>query len=93
MKRSGSASLATAIANAQLEHRRLIVLQVLEETTSSNDSVLESVLSMVGHLVTRDMMLTDLAWLEEQALVSTTVVNASLTVVTITERGVDVALG
>lgn len=93
MRRSGAASLATAIAKAQMEDRRLMVLQVLEETGSSNDSVLESVLSVVGHLVTRDMLLTELAWLEEQGLVTTTVVSPKLTVASITERGVDVALG
>lgn len=73
---------------------RLVVLRALAEDDgySLNESVIQSILSMFGHKVSRDRVKTELAWLAEQGLVRIeTVVN--IQVATITGRGLDVACG
>ena len=73
---------------------RLVILRALEEDDgySQNESVLQSVLELFGHKVSRDRVRTELDWLAEQSLVTLEQV-ASVKVATITQRGVDVACG
>lgn len=74
--------------------RRLVILRVLEEDAaySLNESVMQSCLEALGHNVSRDRVRTDLAWLNEQGLVTTEAV-VGVQVATLTGRGADVACG
>jgi hypothetical protein len=76
---------------------RLVLLRVLTEMPAyrSNSSVLGSALERYGHAVTRDQVKTELAWLAEQGLVALAEVGGAggVAVVTLTERGQDVATG
>jgi ribosomal protein L12E/L44/L45/RPP1/RPP2 len=73
---------------------RLVILRTLAEDDgySLNESVLQSILSMFGHKVSRDRVKTELSWLKEQDLV-TIETAISVQVATITSRGLDVASG
>ncbi|MCK5575449.1 MAG: ArsR family transcriptional regulator [Sphingomonadales bacterium] len=84
-----------AYAEHITENRRLAILSVLNEDVgfSHNDSVLQSALGALGHSITRDQVRTDLAWLAEQGMVTTTSPRNGLTVAKLTERGADVAAG
>ncbi len=74
--------------------RRLVVLRILEQTGGSlNESVLQTALEEFGHRVSRDVVRTELAWLDEQGLVTSETVGGRIIVVTLTERGADVATG
>lgn len=58
--------------------------------------VLREVLGSLGHGVSRDLLLGDLSWLEEQGLVVCDCLKPGgegCTVATLTPRGLDVALG
>ena len=74
--------------------QRLVILQALEQDPgySHNEAVLRSVLESVGHTVSRDALRTELAWLQEQGLVTITQAG-DIQVVRLTARGEDVALG
>ncbi|PTS73812.1 hypothetical protein DBR17_17835 [Sphingomonas sp. HMWF008] len=78
-----------------MEHVRLAVLRVLTEAPgyAGNDSVLASAIGALGLTVTRDQLRTQIAWLEEQNLITTVRPTPSLIVAKITERGCDVAKG
>ena len=73
--------------------RRLALLKSLMDGDGSlNESILQTVLDMLGHAVSRDKIRTDLAWLKEQGLVTLeTIVNVQ--VAHLTDRGCDVAEG
>jgi len=76
------------------EDRRLMILRLLAEDPGYqlNVFVLRPALEAVGHTVSHDKVETDLAWLDEQGLV--TVGEASgVTVGKLTPRGADVAAG
>ena len=74
--------------------RRLVVLRILEQTGDTlNESVLQTVLEQFGHRVSRDVVRAELAWLTEQGLVTSETVGGRIIVVTLTERGADVARG
>lgn len=77
------------------QHIRLSVLRLLVDQPgySANDSVLTDAVNALGLVCTRDQMRTNIAWLEEQRLVTLLRPTATLTVATITERGADVAAG
>lgn len=76
------------------EDRRLVVLRLLQEMPAnrSNSSVVADSLNLWGHHVSRDYVRTQIRWLEEQELVSIEDLDGVL-VVTLTERGHDVATG
>lgn len=76
------------------EDRRLVLLRLLAEmpTYTANSSVLTMALASYGHAVTRDLVRTDLHWLQEQGLVIVGDLGPML-VATATERGQDVASG
>ena len=74
--------------------RRLVLLRLLAEMPAyrANSSVLYVALEQFGHACTRDLVKTELLWLEEQELLATEEVGPVL-VATLTERGMDVAKG
>jgi len=75
------------------EDRRLVILRFLAEGGYSlNTSVLHSALESFGHRVSRDRVKGDAAWLAEQGLVTLDDVGP-VTVLTVKERGLDVAAG
>lgn len=77
------------------EDRRLVLLRLLEEAPryAANVSVLHAGIERIGHHVSRDQVRTDVAWLEEQGLVTLLDLQEGILVVTATERGVDAAHG
>ncbi|MFH1984134.1 MAG: ArsR family transcriptional regulator [Pseudomonadota bacterium] len=73
---------------------RLVMLRTLAEDPgySLNESVLQEVLAMFGHTISRDRVRTELRWLEEQGLVAVSEV-MNVLVGKLTGRGADVASG
>ncbi|PAL25490.1 hypothetical protein [Sphingopyxis sp. GW247-27LB] len=82
-------------ADFHFQHVRLTILRILAEAPgySANDSVLTDAVNAMGLVCTRDQLRTNLAWLEEQRLLTQLHPTPTLTVATISERGVDVAKG
>lgn len=78
-----------------LEDQRLCVLCTLNEAQGSraNEGVLQGALSMFGHDVTRDQVSSLTQWLEEQSLVSVEALRTDIRIISLTERGQDVAAG
>jgi hypothetical protein len=76
-------------------HIRLTILLILTEAPSysANDSVLDTAVNGLGLSTTRDRIRTELAWLEEQGLLSRTEPMQGVIVATISPRGKDVAEG
>lgn len=76
------------------EDRRLVLLRVLDRAPGSeaNHYILRSALDSMGHNVGHDAVLTELAWLQEQGLLTTETLGA-MTVAHLTSRGQDVAQG
>ncbi|GHU08330.1 hypothetical protein AGMMS50225_06770 [Betaproteobacteria bacterium] len=74
--------------------RRLVMLRILAEMPAyrSNSSIISGMLEKLGHGVSRDVVRTDLRWLEEQGQVEIDEAGPVL-VVTLTDRGGDVAAG
>ena len=81
-------------AQLQAENRRCAFLRFLADDPdySLNTSVLQTALAAIGHGVSRDQIETDAAWLEEQGLVAREDLGG-IVVVTLTQRGADVAAG
>lgn len=77
------------------EDRRLVILRILDGAPgySANDSVLQSALDQFAHVVSRDVVLADIAWLEEAGLITAETVGARTRVAKLTPRGHDVATG
>lgn len=75
-------------------HLRLAMLRVLEGAPAcrANSSILHSAVQDLGLSASRDLVRTQIAWLDEQGLV-TSAAAGDLVVVTLTERGLDVARG
>lgn len=76
------------------EHQRLVVLRLLSEDAGYdlNESILHDGINMVGLDISRDSLRTQLAWLEEQGLITLFMVG-SIRIAKLTERGLDVANG
>lgn len=77
------------------EDRRLVTLRLLCDAPgyTANESVLETALEGMGHIVSRDTVRADLSWLGEQELIALETVGQRIFVATITKRGEDVAQG
>ena len=76
----------------QRKDRRLVILLALEGAAQykANHFLLHRWCEQMGHSVSQDQVMSDLAWLSEQGLL--TVEEAKdVTVATITQRGLDVA--
>lgn len=76
------------------EDYRLCVLRVLNEDAgySHNHFVIKQALAYLGHAKGVDYVLTQLNWLAEQELITTTE-SSGITIATLTQRGKDVATG
>jgi Fe2+ or Zn2+ uptake regulation protein len=77
-------------------HLRLTLLRILMVAPgyTANSSILTtSAHGEAGFVVSRDQVRTELSWLAEQSLITTTEVIDGLVVATLTERGGDVASG
>lgn len=77
-----------------IEEVRLVVLRTLAEAPGyrSNSSMLQMILEQFGLSVSRDQLHTELAWLQEQGLVSAESIK-TVQISTLTTRGLDVAAG
>ena len=80
------------LVNILAEQQRILILQLLNEDSDCclNEQMLQKGLGMFGHNVSLDKVRTEVAWLEEQGCVTTEDVNHSVTLVTLTDRGLDV---
>lgn len=76
------------------EDRRLVLLRVLEKAPGRevNHYILREALDDIGHNVSYDTVLSELAWLEEQGLVTVERLGG-LHVASLTARGLDVGMG
>lgn len=76
------------------QDQRLVMLRILSELPQyrANSSVITSLLGEFGHHPSRDQVKAELVWLGEQGLVKVEDIGSVL-VVTLTERGADVAAG
>jgi hypothetical protein len=86
--------MSTQYADFLRHDQRLVMLRILSELPQyrSNSSVIHNLLGRFGHHPSRDQVKGDLTWLGEQGLVSIDDISSVL-VVTLTERGEDVATG
>ena len=77
------------------KHRRLSILILLADAGGANESLLFDCLEDLGLEagLTRDAVRDDLKWLSERDLVKLEMVNGTLMVVKITQRGIDCAKG
>ena len=84
-----------SLADLEREHRRLVILRALADDPdySINQYVLHGLLGEYGHSIATDVVAADLAWLEEQGLLTTDEAGARMIVAKATVRGVDVGLG
>jgi hypothetical protein len=85
-------------ADYQTQDRRLVLLKGLEASAQyrANAFLLRRYADAVGHMVSADILESDLAWLAEQGLLTSTSTNeggVTVTVATLTMRGLDVATG
>ena len=82
-------------ADSLRETRRLTLLRILAEQRGyfANSSILHAGLMHLGVQSDRDDVLTDLAWLRDQGLVSLSEAIPGLDVATLTTRGNSVAHG
>lgn len=73
------------------QDQRMLLLHFLaENNNSANDEVLQDCLQLYGHRISRDLIRTQLSWLEEQGLV--TVGDCGyLRIAKLTARGFDVS--
>jgi hypothetical protein len=81
-------------AKYENEQMRLTILQMLEQDRdfTANDTVVNRALDSVGFSVSSDKLKTELAWLQEQGVIELNE-SMSMTIVKLTQRGQDVALG
>lgn len=84
-----------SFAETLREDRRLVLLRLLNEQNGyrANSSVLHAGLHHLGVAASRDDVLTDLAWLKDQALVGMDEAVQGVYVATLTARGADVVHG
>lgn len=76
------------------EDRRLTLLRLLVASPGheANHYVLQAGLDQMGHNISRDLVKSELSWLEEQGLIVLEALN-ELLVATLTGRGEDVSSG
>jgi hypothetical protein len=75
---------------------RLEILRVLQESAGyeANESMIAAVLRARDHIVSRDQVRTDFAWLKEQGLLTLTLTElATVQVAELTQRGLETASG
>lgn len=74
------------------EDRRLSILLILAQSASytANHFMVKTLLESFGHMVSTDVLLSDLAWLQEQQLITVNE-TAGVQLAKLTERGLDVS--
>jgi hypothetical protein len=87
-----------SLSEIMAAHRRLTILRLLGEApeNTANDAIIHAGLAEIGLACSRDQVRTDLAWLNEQALVKVDDVaglSSHIFVAKLTERGDDVQAG
>ena len=77
------------------EHVRICLLRLLEEAPEyeANNAILADGVAHYGLKVTRDLVNTELAWLDEQGLIKLEAISKTLSIARLTSRGLDVAAG
>lgn len=83
-----------AVAQSMRRDRRLRILQMLAEANACvmNEAVVKDVLPALGHVVSFDLVRTELAWLAEQGLLELRE-SDGLWIAQLTQRGKDVVCG
>lgn len=78
-----------------IEDLRLSILRLMapQEGYALNEFVIASGLKRLAHLVSRDRLRTELAWLEEQGLLTSEEVMGGVRVARLTDRGLAVSQG
>lgn len=76
------------------EHQRLVILRCLSEVPGYdlNESILQDSLDLYGLDISRDALLTQLSWLEEQGCISLKDLSGTQ-IATLNNRGLDVVAG
>jgi hypothetical protein len=77
------------------EDRRLVILRLLHAVAdySLNSVVLSQAMHELGHAVSYDVLKSEVAWLAEQGLLRFSEPSQDMYVLTLTQRGKDVAIG
>lgn len=77
------------------EHVRICILRLLSDIpdAEANNSILADQVQAFGLKTTRDFINLQLAWLNEQGLLRLRPVTGTLSIATLTSRGLDVGLG
>lgn len=88
-------SLSSDFAVVHDGHVRLAMLRLLADQPAycANDSILHDAVNAIGLPATRDQVRGHVGWLAEQRLVTVQETGSGLMVVTMTERGGEVAVG
>lgn len=83
-----------SFADFQTSDRRLVLLKALESAVQyrANAYLLRRYADVMGHVVSADRIEQDLAWLQEQGML-TLVKELGVSIATLTTRGLDVATG
>jgi repressor of nif and glnA expression len=83
-----------AMQKIMQEDRRLVMLRSLNELAGyeANESIINQCLEAYGHNISRDVIRAELAWLDEQQLITLRDV-AGYMVAKLNSRGADVATG
>jgi len=83
-----------AYSDFVIQDRRLTILRLLDNSDGyqANEFLLNSGLQSLGHNISADSMRNECAWLAEQSLVTTEQVQGIM-IITLSERGSDVAHG
>lgn len=78
--------------NVFTEQQRVIILQLLaaDNDCSLNNRLLQKGLGMFGHNITIDKINTECMWLQDQGLVEVEEVSPDISVINLTEAGLDV---
>ncbi|WP_321392800.1 hypothetical protein [Emcibacter sp.] len=84
-----------SFAEKMKEDRRLCILRLLHEQPeyTLNHSVLKLGLGELAHHISEDVVLSEIAWLAEQGLVTAKTLENNLRIVKLTQRGSDAATG
>lgn len=80
-----------------IEDQRLVLLRILSELPgyTANTSVLHTLITNLAHVISRDELRTQVAWLHEQGLIEAEPIDGvdGVLMVRLVERGGDVAQG
>lgn len=86
--------MSTTYLDAVAKDRRLVVLRLLLDSAgyTANEYILQTMLERFGHVVSADLLRTELSWLTEQQLITVDEVS-DVQIARLTARGEEVARG